>query len=222
MLTPRLNTITEYIHTKTVADIGTDHAYIPIHIVQNNISEHVIATDLRKGPLLIAENNIRKNGLSDKIELRLGSGLSPVKCNEVETFIIAGMGGELITNILKEDKFKAENAECLILQPMNSQDMLRKWLAENNFFIIKEDLAVEEYKVYNIFIVKKGIPRIYEDEFELHVPTYLCDNKYFYDFKEKKKREFLKIKNGLENANIRNEILIDKYLDFLEKINNIK
>lgn len=221
MITPRLDTITKYIYTKTVADIGTDHAYIPIHIVKNNISEHVIATDLRKGPLLIAENNIKKNGLSDKIELRLGSGLAPVENIEAETFIIAGMGGELITNILKDDKEKAQNAKYLVLQPMNSQDVLRKWLAENGFSVIKEDLAVEEYKVYNIIVVQKGTPRVYENEFDLHVPTYLYDNKYFEKFKEKKTREFLKIKTGLENAAVKDEVLISKYSYFLEKINNI-
>ena len=188
MLTPRLDTVAKYIYTKTAADIGTDHAYIPIHIVKNKIAEHVIATDLRKGPLLIAESNVEKNGLSDKIE------------NDIE---------------------KAKKAEYLVLQPMNSQDVLRKWLSENGFSVLKEDIATEEYKVYNIILAQKGTPVIYKNEFELHIPPYLYSNKYFYALRDKKKREFLKIKNGLEAAVVKNEELIEKYSGFLSELDKL-
>lgn len=221
MLTPRLDTVAKYIYTKTAADIGTDHAYIPIHIVKNKIAEHVIATDLRKGPLLIAESNVKKNGLSDNIELRLGNGLAPVENYEAETFVIAGMGGELISDILENDIKKAKKAEYLVLQPMNSQDALRKWLSENGFSVLKEDIATEEYKVYNIILARKGTPVIYKNEFELHIPPYLYSNKYFYALRDKKKREFLKIKNGLEAAAAKNEELIEKYSGFLNELDKL-
>ena len=78
MITPRLNMIISHIYTRSIADIGTDHAYIPISLAMENKIDRAIATDLRKGPLLIAEANIKKYSLENKIELRLGSGISPV------------------------------------------------------------------------------------------------------------------------------------------------
>ena len=109
---------------------------------------------------------------------------------------------------------KAKKAEYLVLQPMNSQDALRKWLSENGFSVLKEDIATEEYKVYNIILARKGTPVIYKNEFELHIPPYLYNNKYFYALRDKKKREFLKIKNGLEAAAAKNEELIESIPDF--------
>jgi len=221
MITPRLNMITTHIYTRSIADIGTDHAYIPISLAREKKIDKAIATDLKKGPLLIAEANVKKYNLEEKIELRLGSGISPVEAGEVESIIIAGMGGELITNILKNDETKARSAEFLILQPMNSQEVLRKWLSENNFSIIEEDIALEEYKVYNLIVAKQGKGVVFEDEFEYHVPEYLYSHEYFKEFKEKKIREFTKIKTGLLKATKKDETLIEKYDVFLKKLERI-
>lgn len=215
MLTPRLQMISNHVKTRTIADIGTDHSYIPIHLIQNNISSRAIATDINKGPLDIARANIEKYSLSDKIELRLGGGLSTIEKNEVETAIIAGMGGEVIKNILENDKEKAHSAECLLLQPMNSQDLLRKWLSDNNFSIFEEDIITEGYKVYNLICAKKGDGYIFENELSLHLPKYLYSHPYFNALKEKKIREFKKIKNGLEKAQNKDFALIDKYTELL-------
>ena len=220
MLTPRLQMIADNISSDLIADIGTDHAYIPIHLAMNNKIKKAIATDLRKGPLDIAEKNIKKYNLTDKIELRLGSGLSPVNKNEVDSFIIAGMGGELISEILNNETEKASSSQ-LILQPMNSQDVLRKWLSEHNFSIIKEDITTEGFKVYNLIIASKGNPVIFKDEFDLHLPSYLYNHKNFNYLKEKKKREFTKIKEGLLKASEKDENLINKYNDFLLRLERI-
>ncbi len=221
MLAPRLKMISEHINTKTAADIGTDHAYVPIYLAQNKISDFIIASDIKKGPLDIARSNVLKYGLSDKIELRLGAGLEPVGKNEVQSIVIAGMGGEVIKNILEKDKEKAMCAECLILQPMNSQDLLRKWLSDNNFLIFEEDITTEGYKVYNLICAKKGTPVIFKDEFELHLPEYLYNHKNFKYLKEKKLREFKKIKSGLEKAAEKDTVLIKKYEEFIKRTENI-
>ncbi len=221
MLTPRLEMILMNIYTRTIADIGTDHAYIPISLARNNKIDYAIATDLRKGPLMIAKGNIEKYNLSDKIELRLGGGISVIEENEAESIIIAGMGGELITTILSDDEKKIRSAKYLILQPMNSQDVLRKWLSENNFSIIKEDISIEGHKVYNLIIAKNGVPYNFENEFSLHIPPYLLDHKYFYALKDKKKREFTKIKDGLIKSSTKDENLIKKYTDFLKELESI-
>lgn len=221
MITPRLKMITEHIYTKSVADIGTDHAYVPIYLIQNSISDKAAAADIKKGPLEIARSNIEKYGLSDKISLRLGAGLSPIGINEFETCIIAGMGGEVITNILKQDIKKARSFKYLVLQPMNSQDLLRKWLASNNFSILKEDISSEGFKVYNLIEAVSGEPYRYKDEFDLHLPEYLYNHEKFTLLKDKKRREFTKIKEGLERAEKKDYNLIEKYSCFIKRIDNI-
>lgn len=221
MITPRLDMIISHIYASKVADIGTDHAYIPIYLAQNNLIEKAIATDLREGPLLIAKSNIEKYNLTEKIELRLGSGIAPIERGEVDTYIIAGMGGELISNILSADTEKAYSAETLVLQPMNAQDVLRKWLSENGFSIIEEDITTEEHKVYNLIIAKKGQGNTFRSEFELHLPPYLYSHKKFDSLKAKKKREFEKIRTGLLKANDKDFKLIEKYSEFLSEIERI-
>lgn len=218
MLTPRTKMIAQHINADTVLDIGTDHAYIPIYLAQNKLAKKIIATDLRKGPLMIAEANIIKYGLEDKIELRLGEGLSPVEEDEADTIIIAGMGGELISNILNDGIKKAERAKVLVLQPMNSQEILRRWLIENGFSITEEDIALEGFKVYNLIIAKKGNSQRFLSDFDYHIPPYLKEHQYFDKFKEKKLREFNKIKTGLENAKEKNEEEIEKFKMYITKL----
>ena len=222
MLTPRLKMLADNVFTKTIADIGTDHAYVPIYLAQNNITKKAIATDLKEGPLKIAKKNIEKYNLSDKIELRLGSGINPLKQGEASSIIIAGMGGELIINILSENIEKAYSAEYLVLQPMNSQNMLRKWLSENNFSLVKEDISIEGFKVYNLIVVRKGTGYAYKNDFDLHLPEYLYSHPNFKALKEKKLREFNKIKNGLLNSSSKDDSLIKKYTKYIENISEIK
>ena len=199
MITPRLKCIIDHTNGKTVADIGTDHAYIPIYLIQNNLSERVIASDVRTGPVNIARDNIEKNGLSDKIEVRLGSGLSVLKDGEADTVIIAGMGGQLISEIIDADSEIARSSK-LVLQPMNAQYELRKYLLENNFKITNEDIAVEGFKVYNIMNVESGYQEKFKTDFEYQIPRYLIGHKYFKNLCDKKRREFTKVIKGLKNS----------------------
>lgn len=221
MLTPRLYMIANNVKTQSVADIGTDHGYVPVYLLKNGIVKKAVATDIRKGPLAAAKRTADKYKTADKIDLRLGAGLAPIGQGETETIIIAGMGGELIKNILSDDIKKAEAADFLLLQPMNSQDILRKWLSENNFSILKEDIETEGFKVYNLIIAKKGKGTVFEDEFSLHLPHYLHGHKKFGALKEKKRREFLKIKNGLEKAANKDEAKIKKYSDFIKRTDEL-
>ena len=156
-LTPRLQTIANHIPKNTICgDIGTDHAYIPIYIVENKISGRVIATDINKGPLDIANKQIRLAALQDKIETRLGNGLEAIHPYEVETLVIAGMGGLLIKDILENSKTVTKSIKRFILQPMIAQRELREYLIDNNFKIINEDLVQEKQKIYEIIIAIHG------------------------------------------------------------------
>ena len=221
MITPRLECILKHISKKTVADIGTDHAYIPIRLIQDGICDKVIASDIKSGPVNAAKRHIEKYGLSDKIEVRLGSGLSPLGDNEAEEIIIAGMGGEMIIKILSEDEKKAKNSR-LILQPMNSQYELRKFLHENGYKIELEDLATEGHKVYNIIIAKKGYDEPFADDFCYHIPSYLLSHPLIDKLLDKKIREFNKIIAGNQKATVKDENLISYYEKLLKKCEELK
>lgn len=202
-LTPRLQIIANHIPQDSIcADIGTDHAYIPIYIVENKISDKVIATDINKGPLAIANKQIKLAGLENHIETRLGNGLDPIAPFEVKTVVIAGMGGLLIKNILDAKKQVTKNIKTFILQPMIAQRGLREYLIENNFKIINEDLAQENHRVYEIIIAEQGRQKLKKD-IHLDIGKSLIENKHplLPTLIHLKKKELLKIIYQCEGKN---------------------
>ncbi len=219
MITPRLKCIIDNTCGKKIADIGTDHAYIPIYMIENSLADYFIAADIRKGPVSIANENIIKHNLPDKIETRLGSGLSVLKKYEADTIIIAGMGGQLISEIIDSDIEIAKSAK-LTLQPMNAQYELRKYLIKNGFTILNEDIAVEGFKVYNILNAEYKRQDKFKNDIEYHLPEYLTGHKYYKKLYNKKHREFSKVINGLENSkntDIKKLQLYKNWLKELEK-----
>lgn len=151
----RLNLISQMTPVcNTVCDVGTDHAYVPIHLLLNDKCNKVIACDIKKGPLIVAQKNIKKYNLEDKIITRQGSGLNPIKEGETDVVIIAGMGGMLVSQLLEEEILKSKAAKTLILQPMNAIEVVRKWLYDNKFSIFDEGLAKEGHKIYNVMAAK--------------------------------------------------------------------
>lgn len=175
-LTARLQKIADQVTIGyRVADIGTDHGYIPIYLLKNKISPFVIAGDINKKPLKRAEDNIKNHNLSCSIEVRLGSGLSILKLNEVDTAIIAGMGGLLIIELLENSKEIAQNLKALILQPMQAQPELRKYLANNGFIIEKDILVKEDRHIYEIIVAKSGEQKVTDSIF-YEIGFYIDDN----------------------------------------------
>ena len=221
MITPRLECIINHACGDVIADIGCDHAYVPIRLIQDERASRVIASDLNAGPLNIAKQNIEKYELSEKIETRLGGGLSILSPGEADTIIIAGMGGEIIEKILRADDEIARKSR-LILQPMNSQYELRKFLISNGYKIIAEDMALEGFKIYNILEVEAGFQEKSENEFEYQLPPYLYGHRYFKNLYDKKKREFEKIVYGLENTKNRDNEKYNLYKYFLKELNRIE
>ena len=221
MITPRLECILKYVTEKTVADIGTDHAYIPIKLVLDGICDKVIASDIKPGPVSAAKRHVEKYGLSKNIDVRLGPGLEPLFEGEAKQIIIAGMGGEMIMKILEENPDKAKASE-LILQPMNAQYELRKFLHENGYKIKKEDIVCENIKVYNVLIVSKGQDNPFRDDFEYQIPPYLLSHPLIDKLLDKKIREFKKKVTGNERATDKNEELIECYKKYLKKAEELK
>ncbi len=204
MLTERLLKVKNLVEkSNIVLDVGTDHGYVPISLITEKRAVKVIAADINEGPLKNADKNIRLAGLSDFIELRLGSGLAPLQKGEADTVIIAGMGGILIADILKESYEKAIAVNKLILQPMYSQEVLRKYLAENGFEIIKEYLVRENEKIYNIIEAKPGIgKRSYDKECFLKFghPEVLDRDETYFMYIEKRKNHLIKLYESLKKA----------------------
>ena len=139
---------------KSVADIGTDHGYVPIYLVERGVCERAIASDINKGPINKAKKNISMEGLTNKIDCYLGPGLKPLKINEVDGIVIAGMGGNLTRDILLADMKKVEKYDFMILQPAQNPEVLREFLYNNEYEIIDEDLILDEGTYYELFKVK--------------------------------------------------------------------
>lgn len=140
-------------YVNSVADIGTDHAFLPIHLVREGIAKKVIACDIAEGPLSVAEANIAKYSLSDKIELRLANGLLGLKPNEVEAITILGMGGETIADILTDAPWVKNPNITLILQPMSCDDRLRDYLFSEGFEISTEVGVEAQSRYYTVMKV---------------------------------------------------------------------
>ncbi len=176
-LGPRLKAVADMIPAgSVVADIGTDHGYLPVYLVEQGVSVGVVATDVNQGPLNKAIEQIRFHRLEDRIITRLGRGLNAVTPGEVNVVVIAGMGGVLITDILHEGRRVIEKAELLVLQPMNAQESVRRWLVENGFSISDEVLAMENRKIYEIIAAVHGSQTI-EDPIHYEIGQRLIEKK---------------------------------------------
>ena len=141
---------------RAVADIGTDHGYLPIHLLNRGICRKVIACDLRQGPLSRAERNRDLWLLRGEMELRLSNGLAALVPEEVDRVVIAGMGGTLMKTILEEGRGVAKALRSLVLEPQSEVAALRGFLLEERYRIVEEDLVEEDGKFYPILRVEPG------------------------------------------------------------------
>lgn len=133
---------------KRVADVGCDHGYVSIYLVQKGIAESAIAMDIRKGPLSMAESNIAEYGLSDRIEVCLSDGLSELRPGEADSLIIAGMGGKLMISILEAASLKSLGIKTMILQPQSDLEEFRSYLISKNYITEDEQIIYDEGKYY--------------------------------------------------------------------------
>lgn len=154
ILNKRLTLAAEMLgQVKSVADIGTDHAFLPIYLIKKGLAEKVIACDIAEGPLSVAKSNITKHKLLDKIELRLANGLLGLAPMEVDAITILGMGGETIADILTDSPWVKNLDLTLILQPMSCDDRLREYLLNEGFEILKESGVESQGRFYTVMKV---------------------------------------------------------------------
>ena len=133
-----------------VCDVGCDHGYVSIYLVQSKVSPSVLAMDVNKGPLLRAREHVADAGLKEYITLRLSDGLSAYERGEADTLICAGMGGRLMQRILAQYPSKARDFKELILQPQSEISFFRRFLRNEGYSIVWEDMILEEDKFYPV------------------------------------------------------------------------
>lgn len=202
-MTPRLYAIASMVPQGAFfADVGTDHAYLPIYLAENNLIFHAVAADINRGPLLRAKVNIKKYNLEEKIDTCLSDGFEELDGNSFDTASIAGMGGILIARILE----KAPRGKLYILQPMRDAHFLRAYLSSNGFELVDEKLAEEGNKIYTVIAVRDGKGVLSEKE--LYLGKLLKKDPLFEKFrtrlsnKYKKKYEGLKLSSTDKTAEI--------------------
>lgn len=162
-LTPRLEKIASMIpKCQCVGDVGTDHAYIPVALVERHVVEKAIASDVVDGPVRNARKTVDRYGVSEGVEVRKGSGLEPYQVGEIQGLIIAGMGGALIADIIEADYDLAQSLDFMILQPMIGQEVLRAYLENRGFKIVEEHIETEGDKFYEVIKVEPGTMTIDE------------------------------------------------------------
>ncbi|NLT64296.1 MAG: SAM-dependent methyltransferase [Clostridiales bacterium] len=155
-LSARLEAIAKHIPLHgNFADVGTDHGYLPVWLLQNGYTGKLYATDIKKGPLERAKKTAAEFGFEDKIGFFLCDGLNALDGMDIRTVVIAGMGGENIADILHKAPWTKNNNCLLILQPMSKSALLRSWLFENGYRVQSEQL-VKEGDVYEILTASAG------------------------------------------------------------------
>ncbi|AYG00223.1 tRNA (adenine(22)-N(1))-methyltransferase [Lactococcus allomyrinae] len=155
-LSQRLQSVADFVSKGArVADIGSDHAYLPAYLVQEGTIDFAVAGEVVEGPFNIAKNHINDINLHNKIDVRLANGLAAIeKDDQIDNIVIAGMGGILISEILGADIKKLKQVKRLILQPNNHEDTLRQWLDNQGFKIVDEKILLEAGKFYEIIVAE--------------------------------------------------------------------
>lgn len=156
-----------------LADVGTDHGYIPIYLVVKGIVPSAIAMDVNKGPLQQAMEHIRRDELEEQITTRLSDGMKQLKTGEVDTVVIAGMGGALTMRILEDSIEVLESLKEIILQPQSEIAKVRRWLEEHGYCIAEEDMVLEDGKYYPMMRIIKGKQESLSDMEALYGPVLL-------------------------------------------------
>ncbi|MBE6574222.1 MAG: SAM-dependent methyltransferase [Ruminococcaceae bacterium] len=217
----RLKTAASFIKKgSVVADIGCDHAYLPIFLIKNNIASRVIAADINEGPCEKARENIRKNSLSKVIKVIRTDGLKGIDEFSPDTVVICGMGGDLITRIVGNSPYTRESCPMLILQPQTKQSSLREYLLSSGYRIIDEAIC-EDDRLYEIIVAKyDGIKREW-NEVELLLGKRNIENKVpLFDMHITKiLNQYMTVVNGKKKAGL-DTSYEENIIEELEKLKN--
>ncbi len=161
-----------------VADIGSDHAYLPAALVLDGKIDFAIAGEVVKGPYENAVHEIKDHQLEGQVIPRLADGLAAIEpADKVDTITIAGMGGSLIASILEKDKNKLTGIKRLVLQPNVGESQLREWLMNNHYQIMNEKIIEEDNHIYEIIVAEPSVVPFRYSKYELDFGPFLLENK---------------------------------------------
>ncbi|MHA2950712.1 tRNA (adenine(22)-N(1))-methyltransferase [Limosilactobacillus reuteri] len=161
-----------------VADIGSDHAYLPAALVLDGKIDFAIAGEVVKGPYENAVHEIKDHQLEGRVIPRLADGLAAIEpADKVDTITIAGMGGSLIASILEKDKNKLTGIKRLVLQPNVGESQLREWLMNNHYQIMNEKIIEEDNHIYEIIVAEPSVVPFRYSKYELDFGPFLLENK---------------------------------------------
>lgn len=208
-LSLRLAKVASYVPTgAVVADIGSDHAYLPCYLVHKGIASRAIAGEVVKGPYESAVRQVRTEGLQDKIEVRLADGLAAVtEHDRVDTVTICGMGGPLIVSILTKDPESLKHATRLILQPNIHAKVIREWALSNGWAILDESILKEDGKIYEVLVLQRGAMTITEAEKLLGSKLMAEKNEVFVEKWTREIDNWQRILHSIENVEQTDEII---------------
>lgn len=195
-LSERLKTVKDMVvPCEKVCDVGCDHGYVSISLVKEKIAKRTIACDVNKGPLKACEENVVSEGLEGLIETRLSDGLHNTSIEDgINAIVIAGMGARLMCRILTEGMAVVGKASQLVLQPQSELFLVREWIRNNNFYILKETMVCENGKYYFVMDVRPGKTEEADPELQ-HI--YDCFSKYLILAKDRLLKEYLR--KGIAN-----------------------
>ncbi|WP_408006807.1 tRNA (adenine(22)-N(1))-methyltransferase [Pseudalkalibacillus sp. A8] len=199
----RLQKVSTYIPKGSIiADIGSDHAFLPCYCIQKGIINRAIAGEVNQGPFQSAYNQVKALGLENQIEVKLGDGLEVISAHEVSTVVIAGMGGQLISNILERGKDRLPGVERLILQPNMGARFIREWFEKNNWKLIEESILEEDEKIYEILVAERtNTPVVFNEAEKLLGPILMKQKNSTFQKKWKREKDnWEKILLQLEKA----------------------
>lgn len=187
IISNRLRFISNLIdNVDSIIDVGTDHGYVPIDLLKKGTVKKVIASDINKGPVERARENVLLSGLSDRADCRLGGGFKTIRPGEVDAGIIAGMGGNLIRDIIEEDMEVFKHLKYVIAQPVQNPEVLRKYVLEKGFNLEDEWIIFDEGKYYEIMKIS------YNSKSNIINPVYYDFSEILINKKDKVYKEFLK------------------------------
>ncbi len=214
----RFEKLVEKIEYRRLADIAADHCYISLLALANKKVDFVIASDLNKGPLDTGKANIKEFGFEDKIETRLGSGLETIKNGEVESVIIAGIGGNLMLNLMQQEVDKLRSYKQLILQPQNEEIEVKRFIHTIGYSIKDESYILENgmrYIILNCINEEEIVPYTEKDYLigrNIDISTLEVHNAFI----KNSQRKILKLKEKLDL--VENKESMQKYIKALEHI----
>lgn len=220
-LSKRLNAIAKMVgECESMADIGTDHGYIPIYLIKQKKVKYALAMDVKTGPLERAREHINLYGLGEYIELRLSDGAKKLKPSEVEVAVVAGMGGRLMMRILEDSREVFQAFKYFILQPQSEYGYVRHYLEEQGYRILAEQMVCEDGKYYPMMKVQKGQMKLDKECFYEYGEFLLKEkNSVLYEYLQKEYSNYKSIMGKLSLGNSEKQKIRSKEMEQLLGIN---